>query len=142
ENYAKCLLLNCLHYLGYRNSTTFVKEYPLLKNRVSEKSELLKYKAPLFQDNLNWFEKRILPAFNSTILKLESKNFDTTAAKGSIIYKSPWGYCWAKDISKQNEFTLIGPGFLWDDHLGDFVMHSKDEVYRPIALKQFILVNF
>jgi hypothetical protein len=141
ENYAKCLLLNCLHYLGYRNSSSFDKEYPLLKRRVSEKGELLKHKAPQFQDNLNWFEKRILPAFNNTISKLEAKDFDKTASKGSIIYKSPWGYCWAKDISKHNEFTLIRPGFLWDDHLGDFVMHSNDEVYHPIPLKQFIIVN-
>lgn len=140
-HYAKCMLLNCLHYLGYRNSNTFEREYPLLKKGVSEKAELLKHKAPLFQDNLNWFEKRILPAFKYTISKLERKEFDTTAAKGSIIYKSPWGYCLAKDISKHNEFTLIRPGFLWDDHLGDFVMHSNDEVYHPIPLKQFILVN-
>ncbi len=140
ENYAKCMLLNCLHYLGYRNSSTFDKEYPLLKKSISEKAELLKHKAPLFQDNLNWFEKRILPAFNNTISKLESKDFDTTAVKGSIIYKSPWGYCWAKDISKQNEFTLIRPGFLWDGDSSDFLMHSNDEVYRPIPLKQFIIV--
>jgi hypothetical protein len=141
ENYAKCMLLNCLHYLGYRNSSTFEREYPMIIKSVSEKAELLKHKVPLFQDNLNWFEKRILPAFKTTISKLERKEFDTTAAKGSIIYKSPWGYCWAKDISKYNEFTLIRPGFLWDDHLGDFVMHNNDEVYHPIPLKQFILVN-
>ncbi len=141
ENYAKCMLLNCLHYLGYRKSSNFLKEYPSLKKSISVKAELLKHKAPLFQDNLKWFEKRILPAFNNTISKLESKDFDTTAVNGSIIYKSPWGYCWAKNISKHNEFTLIRPGFLWDDHLGDFVMHSNDEVYRPVPLKQFILVN-
>lgn len=141
KHYAKCMLLNCLHYLGYRNSSTFDKEYPLLKKSISEKAELLKHKAPLFRDNLNWFERRILPAFNNTISKLERNKFDTTAAKGSIIYKSPWGYCLAKEISKHNEFTLIRPGFLWDDHLGDFVMHSNDDIYHPIPLKKFIKVN-
>jgi hypothetical protein len=141
EKYVKCLLLNCLHYLGYRNTSTFENEYPFLKKNVFDKAQLLKYKTPLFQDNLNWLEKKILPAFNNTISNLERKDFDSTAVKGSIIYKSPWGYCWTKDISKYNEFTLIRPGFLWDDHLGDFVMHSNDEIYRPIPLKQFILVN-
>lgn len=140
ENYAKCMLLNCLHYLGYRNSSNFTKLYPLLKKNVSEKAELLKHKTQLFQDNLMWFEKMLLPAFNNTIAKLERKNFDTKAIKGSIIYKSPWGYCWVKDISKQNEFTLIRPGFRWNNNLGDFVMHSNDEAYRPIPLKQFIIV--
>lgn len=140
ENYTKCMLLNCLHYLGYRNSNIFDKEYTLLIKSISEKAELLKHKAPLFQDNLNWFEKRILPAFSNTISKLENKDFDTTATKGSIIYKSPLGYCWAKDISKHNEFALIRPGFLWDARIGDFIMHSNDEVYRPIPLKHFIVV--
>lgn len=140
-NYAKCMLLNCLHYLGYRNSSTFAKDYPLLKKRISEKAELLKHKAPLFQDNLNWFEKRILPAFNNTISKLKSKDFDTIGVKDSIIYKSPWGYCWVKDFNNRNEYILIRPGFLWDNNLGNFIMHSNDEIYHPIPIKQFILLS-
>ncbi len=56
------------------------------------------------------------------------------AEKGQIIYKSPWGYCFVKEVSKQNEFSLIRPGFIWDDKHGDFIMHSNDEVYRAIPL--------
>ena len=141
EDYTKCMLLNCLHYLSYRNSNTFDKEHSLLKTSIYEKAELLKQKASIFQDNLSWFENRILPVFNYTISKLERQDFDTTAAKGSIIYKSPWGYCLAYNISNQNEFTLIRPGFLWSNQIGDFAKHSNDEVYHPIPLKQFIIVN-
>lgn len=141
ENYAKCMLLNSVHYLGYRNSNTFNKQFPLIKKFVTEKADLLKRKTPLFHDNLNWFEKFILPAFNNTISKLERKDFDTTTHKGSIIYKSPWGYCLVKDISANNEFTLIRPGFLWNNQLRDYVMHNNDKVYNPIVLKQFIHVK-
>ena len=63
------------------------------------------------------------------------------AEKGKLIYKSPWGYCLVKNVSKQNEFTLIRPGFLWDNKLCDFIMHSNDEVYRPIPIKSFILLD-
>lgn len=141
EHYVKTMILNCLHYLSDRNPEKFNTMLPALRKGIAEKIESLKYPSNMLKENLNWFEKKIIPAYLRTIRQLQAKDFDTIAEKGQLIYKSPWGYCLVKDVSKQNEFTLIRPGFLWDDKLGDFIMHSNDEVYHPITLNSFILVK-
>lgn len=140
EHYVKTMLLNCLHYLSDRNPETFNTMLPVLRKGIVEKIESLKYSSNLLKQNLQWFEKKIIPAYLRTIHQLHAKEFDTIAEKGQLIYKSPWGYCLVRDVSKKNEFTLIRPGFLWDNKLGDFIMHNNDEVYHPIQLKSFILV--
>jgi len=141
EHYVKSMLLNCLHYLSDRNPESFKAILPELRKGIAEKIQSLKYPSNMVKENLQWFEKKIIPAYVRTIRQLHEKEFDTMAEKGQIIYKSPWGYCLVKDVSKQNEFTLSRPGFLWDEDRGDFIMHSNDEVYRPIPLKSFILVE-
>jgi hypothetical protein len=141
EHYVKTMILSCLHYLSDRNPEAFNAMLPALRKGIAEKIDSLKYSSNMLKENLQWFEKKIVPAYVRTIRQLHAKDFDTMAEKGQLIYKSPWGYCLVKDVSKQNEFTLIRPGFLWDDKQGDFIMHSNDEVYHPIPLKQFILVN-
>ena len=141
RHYLNTMLLNCLHYLSDRNPETFNSILPRLLEGIADKIKSLNYPSNILNTNLHWFEKKIIPAYVRTILHIYAKDFDKLAEKGQLIYKSPWGYCLVKDVSKQNEFKLIRPGFLWDDKLGDFILHSNDEVYRPIPLKSFVLVK-
>ena len=69
-------------------------------------------------------------------LSLQTTSEATYAAL--LIYKSPWGYCYVTEVSKQNDFTLIRPGFLCVDNIGDYIMHSDEEVFRPLKLGSFI----
>lgn len=141
EHYVKSMLLNCLHYLSEKDPEIFNAKLPELRKGIAEKIESLKYPSNMLRENLQWFEKKIIPAYLRTIRKLHTKEFDTLAEKGQLIYKSPWGYCLVKDVSKQNEFTLVRPGFLWSEKFGDFIMHSNDEIYNPIKLSYFIQVS-
>lgn len=140
-HYLNSLLLNCLHYLGEKDPETFNESLPLLKEGIARKISELKNPSAIVSSNFLWFEKRIIPAFEKTIRKIAAKQFDTTSAKGLIVYKSPWGYCFVKDVSQQNEFMLIRPGFMWDDTIGDFVMHNNDEEYHPIKFRSLISVE-
>lgn len=141
EHYAICLLLNCLHYLGDRNPESFTKALPDLAKGIAEKAEALKYKSNQFTENMNWFDKTLLPAYQDAISRLANTNFDKAAQRGQIIYRSPWGYCWIKDVSPPKQYTLVRPGFMWDERSYDFVMHTNDDVYRPIPLDKFIKVQ-
>lgn len=141
EHYVKSLLLNCFHYLGERNPETFTNVLPEIKKQITQKIEALKYPSNMLKENLLWFERNIIPAYLRTIRQLDAKNFDIIAEKGQLIYKSPWGYCLVKNVSEQNEFTLIRPGFKWNGDKGGFIMHSNEKVYRPIPLKSFIVVK-
>ena len=75
------------------------------------------------------------------IKQLADKNFDTSAVQGQIIYKSPWGYSYVHSVTKTNDFTLIRPGFLWDDAKSDYMKHSPDEIYLPLKLQSFICTD-
>lgn len=136
--YLKSLLLNCLHYLGDKTPTGFSSIWATLKKDIAIKASSLKHQSSLLKENTEWFERKAVPAFYQTITQLEKKQFETQASKGQIIYKSPWGYCYVKEVSKHNDFTLIRPGFLWDENIGDYSMHSDDEVFRPLRLGSFI----
>jgi hypothetical protein len=138
--YLNTMLLNCLHYLGEKNPEAFDVLLPQLRKSIEEKIESLKHPSGLLSENWHWFERRIIPAFRKTIRQLEAKAFDSTCGKGQIIYKSPWGYCYVKDVSRQNDFTLIRSGFIWDNNLRDFIRHTNDEVYCPLKLTSFIQV--
>ena len=96
------MLLNCLHYLSDRNPESFKAILPELRKGIAEKIQSLKYPSNMVKENLQWFERKIIPAYVRTIRQLHEKEFDTMAEKGQIIYKSPWGYCLVKDVSKQN----------------------------------------
>lgn len=139
--YFNTMLLNCLHYLGEKNPGAFNSQLAQFKERIVSKIELLKFSSNTINENLFRFENRVIPAFLRAVTQLEARDFVTSSGKGQIIYRSPWGYCYVKDVSKQNDFTLIRPGFIWDNNLRDFIMHNNDEVYRPIKLDKFIQVQ-
>lgn len=139
--YFNTLLLNCLHYLGDKNPAAFFAMWPELEKGITDKIDLLKHPSVMLIENLGWFKKRIIPAFSNAINQLEAKEFDTVSMKRQIIYKSPWGYCYVKDVTKQNEFTLSRPGFIWDNNVDDFIRHTNDEIYTPIKLHSFIQVS-
>jgi hypothetical protein len=141
DHYFKTLLLNALHHLGEKTILGFDALWPELQRSITDKISSLKFPSSSVHENRIWFENKILPAFRKAIRKLDDKNFDTTAGRGQLIYKSPWGYCYVKDVSRNNDFTLIRPGFMWDNEIGDFIMHSNDEVYRPLRLPYFIQVE-
>jgi len=69
-------------------------------------------------------------------------DFDKLAQKGQVIYSSLVGYCYVHSITKTNDFTLIRPGFMWDDKQGDYLKHRPDEVYLPLKLPSFICIVF
>jgi hypothetical protein len=138
--YLNTTLLNCLHYFGDKTPTGFSSLWKDLYDAIADRSNSLKHLSASGEGNWNWFEHKIVKSFKRTIKQLEAKDFDTKVSKGEILYKSPWGYCFVKDISKENEFTLSRPGFWWDEELQDFIKHTDDEVYRPIRLHQFIRV--
>jgi hypothetical protein len=138
--YLNTTLLNCLHYMGDKTPAGFNDLWKDLYPAIADKSNSLKHLSGSGENNWNWFEHRIVRAFKKTLKQLEAKDFDTTVSKGEILYKSPWGYCFVKDISKENDFTLSRPGFWWDDEQQDFIKHTDDEVYRPIRLVQFIRI--
>ena len=140
-HYFNSMVLNCLHYLSDRNPESFNDLLPLLKKGIRDKIRALKYPSVFLSENLEFFETDIVSAYFKTIKQLAKKEFETIGERGKMIYKSPWGYCFVRDISKQNEFTLIRPGFIWDDKQGDFIMHNDDEIYKPLLLTTFISVT-
>jgi hypothetical protein len=141
EHYVKTMILNCLHYLSDRNPETFNAMLPALSKEIADKIESLKYPSNMLKENLQWFERKIVPAYLRTIRQIHAKDFDTIAEKGQLIYKSPWGYCLVKEVSKQNEFTLVRPGFMWNNDQYEFVNHSNNIFYHPIKLVNFIKVR-
>ena len=139
-NYFNTLLLNCLHYLGEKHLAEFRTALPFFKRNIVAKIDQLKHPSSALQDNLAWLEQKIIPAFERTIGQLEAKQFDSSATKGEIIYKSPFGYCFVKSVSQENEFNLIRPGFIWDDKVGDFLRHTDTDKYEPMRLSSFVRV--
>ena len=95
----------------------------------------------MIPQNLETFYSKVCPAFKKVIERLKDKNFDTSAVQGQIIYKSPWGYSYVHSVNKTNDFTLIRPGFLWDDSKADYLKHSPDEIYLPLKLLSFICTD-
>jgi hypothetical protein len=139
-HYLKTMLLNCLHYLGDKNPAQFNNLWPELKKNISLKIDTLKHPQPSITENYTLFKKIVIPAYFKTINQLAAKQFNTSAGRGDIIYKSPLGYCYVKNVTIQNEFTLVRPGFMWDDDLEDFLKFTDDEKYHPIKLPSFIIV--
>ena len=142
-HYFFSMLLNTLHYLGWKNVDDFNNNLKELKTKINYRiSELKQRVNGLVEQNLEMFYKTVCPAFKKVIKRLADKKFDTSAVAGQIIYKSPWGYCYVHSVTKANEFTLIRPGFLWDDNKADYLKHSPDEIYLPLKLLSFICTDF
>ncbi|MSP70354.1 MAG: hypothetical protein EXR20_08785 [Bacteroidetes bacterium] len=140
-HYFFSMLLNTLHYLGWKDVEDFNNNFGELKTKITHRISELKHRASGLEQNLETFYKKVCPAFTKVIKRLADKNFDSSAIHGQIIYKSPWGYCYVHSVSKTNDFTLIRPGFLWDDAKSDYMKHSPDEIYLPLKLQSFICTN-
>lgn len=139
-DYFKTLLLNALHYLGCNKHDEFEQQRNTLLKDIESRSALLKSVTPFFEENFKFFKGKVIKAYITTLQKREAQQFDATAQKGNVIYSSLVGYCFVESITKNNEFTLIRPGFMWDDKFGDFIKYRSDEVYKPIKLPSFIYV--
>lgn len=140
-HYFYSLLLNTLHYLGWKDVKVFNDNFGELKNKINHRISELKHRASGLEQNLETFYRKVCPAFEKVIKRLADKNFDISAFNGQIIYKSPWGYCYVHSVTKTNDFTLIRPGFLWDDAKSDYLKHSPDEIYLPLKLQSFICTD-
>jgi hypothetical protein len=140
-HYFFSMLLNTLHYLGWKDVEDFNDNFGELKSKITHRVSELKQRANGLEQNLETFYKKVCPAFKKVIQQLADKNFDTLAVNGQIIYKSPWGYCYVHSVTKTNDFTLIRPGFLWDDAKSDYMKHSPDEIYLPLKLQSFICTD-
>jgi hypothetical protein len=140
-HYFFSMSLNALHYLGWKNIEDINCNFDALKNDINKRVSELKHRASGLEENLEMFFSMIYPAFKKVITKIKEKDFDVSADKGQIIYKSPFGYCYVDSISKSNDFTLIRPGFGWDYEKGDYIKHSPDEIYTPVRLNSFICTD-
>lgn len=140
-HYFFSMLLNTFHYLGWKDVEDFNNNFGELKTKITHRISELKQRANGLEQNLETFYRKVCPAFKKVIKKLADKNFDTSAVQGQIIYKSPWGYCYVHSVTKTNDFTLIRPGFLWDDAKSDYMKHSPDEIYLPLKLQSFICTD-
>jgi hypothetical protein len=140
-HYFYSMLLNTLHYLGWKDVDDFNSNFGELKAKIIHRISELKQRANGLEQNLEKFYRRVCPAFKKVLKQLGDKNFDTSAVHGQIIYKSPWGYCYVHSVTKTNDFTLIRPGFLWDDGKAEYMKHSPDEIYLPLKLQSFICTD-
>lgn len=140
-HYFYSMLLNTLHYLGWKDVDDFNSNFGELKAKIIHRISELKQRANGLEQNLEIFYRRVCPAFKKVLKQLGDKNFDTSAVHGQIIYKSPWGYCYVHSVTKTNDFTLIRPGFLWDDGKAEYMKHSPDEIYLPLKLQSFICTD-
>jgi len=140
-HYFYTMLLNALHYLGWKNPEDFNNNLDELKTKITHRISELKHRASGFEQNLELFYSKVCPAFTKVLKKLADKNFDSSAVQGQIIYKSPWGYCYVYSVTNTNDFTLIRPGFKWDDNKSDYIKHSPDEIYKPLKLTSLICLD-
>jgi hypothetical protein len=140
-HYLDSLLLNAMHYLGWKDAVCSDNKFNEFKSGINERITELKHRAIGLNDNIERFFFKICPAFEQVIKKLADKKFDTSATKGSLIYKSPWGYCYVQSVDFPNKYTLIRPGFLWDKEIGDYLKYRPTEVYTPMELNSFILID-
>lgn len=141
QHYFLSMLLNTLHYLGWKDVIDFNNNFDELKTKITHRISELKHRASGLEQNLEIFYRRVCPPFKKVIKRLADKDFDTSAVQGQIIYKSPWGYCYVHLVTKTNDFTLIRPGFMWDDNKADYLKHSPDEIYLPLKLPSFICTD-
>jgi len=140
-HYFLSMLLNTLHYLGWKDIVDFNNNFDELKTKITHRISELKHRASGLEQNLETFYRKVCPAFKKVIKRLADKKFDTSAVQGQIIYKSPWGYSYVHSVTKTNDFTLIRPGFLWDYDKADYLKHSPDEIYLPLKLPSFICTD-
>jgi hypothetical protein len=140
-HYLDSLLLNAMHYLGWKDAVCSDNKFNELKSGINGRITELKHRAIGLNDNIERFFFKICPAFEQVIKQLADKKFDTSATKGCLIYKSPWGYCYVQSVDLPNRYTLIRPGFLWDKETGDYLKYRPTEVYKPMELNSFILID-
>ncbi len=141
-HYFYSLILNTMHYLGWKDVVNNVEKYHEFKAEIKNRINELKHRATSLPENTERFFRKIFPAFAKVIVKISEKKFDKYAVEGNIIYKSPWGYCYVKSVTPPNRYTLIRPGFLWDTEQKDYLKARPTEVYVPIDLPYFIRLDY
>ncbi len=139
-HYFLSMLLNTLHYLGWKDVDDFNNNYDELKNKIHHRISELKHRASGFEQNLETFYRKVCPAYKTAMVKRSNKNFDDSAHAGEIIYSSIVGYCYVHSVNKAKEYFLIRPGFCWDDSHNEYIKHRADEVYKPLKLNTLIRV--
>jgi len=140
-HYRNTMLLNTLHYLGWKDIEEFESNFSNLIKAIDQKISELKHRTNGIEENLKRFIRIVCPAFKSVITRRANLDFDKTAIKGQLIYSSLVGYCYIQSVTKTNDFTLIRPGFMWDDKQEDYLKHRPDEVYSPLKLSSFICID-
>lgn len=143
SHYLKTLLLNTLHYLGWKTSEELDVNMEKLITQVREKSEQLKQPTKNFDTQLHYFSNQVCYAYKCSILKREKGNFADRAEKGQIIYSSiaGVGYCYVISTTKQNEYCLARPGFDWNPNENEYINHFGDSDYRPLPLKRMTIID-
>ncbi|MCK9401483.1 MAG: hypothetical protein M0Q51_16010 [Bacteroidales bacterium] len=139
--YFDTLMLNALHYLGWKDVDLFNGRYNDLKLKIKEKIFFLKHPVIGIEENVSRFFNKICPAFKISILKRQNKEFDSAAYRDQYIYSSILGYCYVLNVLQGNELTLVRPGFLWDNDKEEYIQHRPTKFYSPIKLQSFINID-
>lgn len=141
--YFKTLLLNALHYLGWKSTTEIEQNFDTLIQQVKEKVSSLKQPAKNLETHFLYFEKHVCNAFKHSVYNREKRNFADKAEKGQIIYSSiaGVGYCYVVSATKQNEYCLARPGFSWNEKEKEYINHITDTIYRPLPLTKMTLID-
>lgn len=140
-HYLNTMLLNCLHYLGSKDFHQFESTVNELKVKIDKREIQAKRRVRVFESNKEYLFQSIIPAFSKVIKEISEKKFSSSTVAGRIIYKSPFGYCYVHSISRTNDFSLIRPGFMWDEHREDYMKYNADTVATTINLPSFIVVD-
>lgn len=140
-HYFYSLLLNTMHYLGWKDTVADKNICNEFKSEVKNRITELKQRAVGLNENIDRFFRIIIPAFQKGIVQLNDKEFDTYAGIGNIIYKSPWGYCYVKSVASSKKYTLVRPGFIWDEEHQDYIKFRPTEIYVPIEISSLIRLD-
>lgn len=141
KSYFKTLILNTLHYLGWRSTVELDENLDTLILEVRDKVGQLKHHSGNIAYQLNYFVNRVCIAFRQSTYKRENKRFVSRANKGQIVYSgfAKAGYCYIVSVNNENEYCLARPGF--ERHGDEYISHFGDAVYRPLRLPHLTVVD-
>lgn len=156
KHYFTTLLLNTLHYLGWsttdeinNNMDKLLSDIEIKTNKIhfnkktaTEQNDF-NYVRKIYENQLDFFSKIVLPAFREATSNREMKSFSDNAFAGQIIYSSiaGVGYCYVASVINPNEYRLARAGFAWDPKGTGFTRHFSDSVYTPLPLSKMTIIN-
>jgi hypothetical protein len=141
EYYFQTLLLNTIHYIGWKSTLDLDKNLQKLTEGVRKRAEELKQPTKALKKQLNNFQHIICPAFKRATENRENKKFVSEAAEGQIIYSSVFGYCHVWSVEKQNKYYLARPGFEWNDEGNDYINPFKGIDFQTVELTKMTIVD-